>query len=198
MYSLDLLLKFNMNACKEYNFPFLSGIKLGEVGDSPLVESSLYRQLVGSLLYIIHYQPDLAYDVGVLARYIHHPNSIHWNTSKMILHYLQGTKHFRVHYVVGSPLELMGFSYSDWAGDPNDRNTTSSYVFMLSNGHIFCSSKKKHTISLSSAEAEYRGAVNATTQCVWLQGNIRELDAYLIHPLSFGVTIKVQSIFLQI
>ena len=53
-YDLELLFKFNMDECKATKFPFLSGIKLGEVGDSPLVDNSLYRKLVGSLLYITH------------------------------------------------------------------------------------------------------------------------------------------------
>ena len=46
---------------------------------------------------------------------------------------------------------------------------------MLEHGPIFFSSKKQHSISFSSIEAEYRGAVNAATQCVWLQGILGEL-----------------------
>ena len=46
---------------------------------------------------------------------------------------------------------------------------------MLSHGPICWSSKKQHTKSLSSVEVEYRGAVNATTQCVWWQGILGEL-----------------------
>ena len=56
-YVVDLLIKFKMDEFKESKFPFLSGIKLGEVGDSPLVDSSLYRKLVGILLYLNHYRP---------------------------------------------------------------------------------------------------------------------------------------------
>ena len=88
---------------------------------------------------------------------------------------MQGTKHFKVHYVVSSPLELVGFTYSDWDGDPIDRKYTLFYVFMLPHDPIFWSRNKYHTISLSSSKAEYRGAVNVATQCVWLQGIIREL-----------------------
>ena len=88
---------------------------------------------------------------------------------------MQGTKHFVVHYVVGYPLELVGFTDSCWVGDPIDKKYTLDYVFMLAHGPICWYSKKKHTMSLSSAEAEYRGAMNAATQCVWLQGIFREL-----------------------
>ena len=45
---------------------------------------------------------------------------------------------------------------------------------MLDEVPIFWSSKKQHTISLSSGEAEYRVAVNTDTQCVWLQGIIQK------------------------
>ena len=75
-----------------------------------------------------------------------------------------------VHYSASASLQLAGFSYSDLAGDPNDRKSTSGFVFMLAEGTICWYSKKQHTISLSSVEAEYRATVNATTQCVWLQG----------------------------
>ena len=34
-------------------------------------------------------------------------------------------------------------------------------------------------VPFSSFEAEYKGAIKATTQCVWLQGILRELDAEL-------------------
>ena len=45
------------------------------------------------------------------------------------------------------------------------------------------SSNKQHTISLSLAEAKYRGAVNAATQCVWLQGILRELGIAIDSPI---------------
>ena len=88
-----------------------------------------------------------------------------------------------MHYVATSPLELVGLSDCDWDGDPNDKKSTSGYVFMLANGPICWSSKKQHTISLYSVEAEYRGAVNAATQCVWLQGILWELGVAFNSPI---------------
>ena len=143
-----------MDERKESKCPFLSGIKLGEIGDSPLVDCSLYRQLVRSFLYLTHTIPHLAYDFSDVARYMQKPHEIHWKKYKRILQYVQGTRNFGVHYAASSPLELVGFSNYDWASDPNDRKSNSGYVFMISNGPIFCSSKKQHTISLSSAESE--------------------------------------------
>ena len=53
-YASNLLLKINMDECKASKCPFFSSIKLGEVGESLLVDNSLYRQLVRILLYITH------------------------------------------------------------------------------------------------------------------------------------------------
>ena len=61
-YASDLPKKFNMAECKATKSPFLSGIKLFEFGNSPLVDITLYRKLVGNLLYLTHTRPDLSYD----------------------------------------------------------------------------------------------------------------------------------------
>ena len=121
---------------KAYKCPFLSGVKLGDFGSSPLVDNSLYMQLVGSLLYLTHSCLDLAYEVGVISRYMKEPHEIHWKAAKMTLHYVQGTKNFRIHYVASSPLELIRFTDSDWVGDSIDRNSTSGYIFMIAHGPI--------------------------------------------------------------
>ena len=63
---------------------------------------------------------------------------------------------------------------SDWARDSIDRQSTLGYVFMLAEGPISWSIKKQSAIALSSTEAEYRGVVNATNQCLWLQGLLGE------------------------
>ena len=106
---------------------------------------------------------------------------------------MQGTKHFGVHYTIISPLELVGFTDSNWAGDYIDKNSTSCYVFMLSHGPIFYSSNKQHTIPLSPAEVEYIGVVNATTQCVWLQGILGELGFVFDSPTVIWFDKKLKS-----
>ena len=69
-YATEILLNFNMVECKESKCPFLSGVKLGGFGSSPLVDSLLYILLVGSLLYLAHSRTKLDYAVGVVARHM--------------------------------------------------------------------------------------------------------------------------------
>jgi len=102
------------------------------------------------------------------------PDELHWKVVKRILRYVKGTSNFGIFYATDCPLSLIGYIDSDWAGDGTDCKSTSGYVFIFCSGPFFWSRKKKSTISLSTTEAEYRGAVNVATQVVWLQGLLSE------------------------
>ena len=77
-YASDLINNFNMSECKAYKSPLLSSIKMHEFGNSPLVDITLYRQLVGNLLYLTHTRPNLSYAVSAVARHMHQPHELHW------------------------------------------------------------------------------------------------------------------------
>ena len=104
-----------MSDCKPTTTPFLSGIKLENGKDTPLVDCTLYRQLVGSLLYLTHSRPNLSYVVGAVSRYMQEPHELHWNAAKRILRYVQGTITYGIHYAANFSLNLIGFTDSDWA-----------------------------------------------------------------------------------
>eukprot|EP00253_Pinus_taeda_P006194 PITA_06194 len=80
-----------------------------------------------------------------------------------------------------SPL-LVGFTDSDWTGDPDDRKSTAGYVFTLGSGPITWACKKQDAIYLSSAEAEYRGAVEASKEALWLHQILSEFGFQQQHP----------------
>ena len=155
-----------------------------------MVDVTLYKQLVGSLLYLTHTRPDFSYVVSLVATNIHQTHELHWRAAKTILQYVQGTKKFGVHCTASSSLQLARFSDSDWAGDPIDRKSTPGFFFMFSEGPICWSSKKQYTISLSLAEAEYREIINVATQCVWLQGFFQEFGVTIDSPTNIWVENK--------
>jgi hypothetical protein len=76
-YVRDLLDRFHMTNYKSVSTPFLSGIRLEDGGDTPLVDNTLYRHLVGSLLYLTHTHPDISYVVGAVSRYMQEPHDLH-------------------------------------------------------------------------------------------------------------------------
>jgi hypothetical protein len=65
--------------------PFLSRVKLEDGRETPLVDNTLYGQLVGSLLYLMHSKPDLSYAVGAVSRFMQEPHELHWKVAKFIL-----------------------------------------------------------------------------------------------------------------
>eukprot|EP00253_Pinus_taeda_P003370 PITA_03370 len=91
---------------------------------------------------------------------------------------------FGIHYSVEASPLLVGFTDSDWAGDPDDRKSTAGYVFTLGSGPITWACKKQAAISLSSAEAEYRGSIEASKQALWLRQILSELGFQQQHPIT--------------
>jgi hypothetical protein len=87
-YAQDRLERFHMTYCKSSLIPFLSGVKLEDGGETLLVEGTLYRQLVGSLLYLTHSRPNLSYEVGVVSRFMQEFHELHWKYAKRILQYI--------------------------------------------------------------------------------------------------------------
>lgn len=71
---------------------------------------------------------------------------------------------------------LTGFTDSDWAGNIDDRKSTSGFLFNLGSGAISWSSKKQEVVALSTSEAEYIAATLAACQAVWLRRLVADCD----------------------
>ena len=120
-YISNLLFKFNMAECSPVPFPFLSGISLEEGKSTPPMDCTIYRQLIGILLYLTHSRPDICYAMNDVSRYMQQPPDLHWKAAKRILQYIQGSRTYVLHYAADSELELVGYTDSDWAGDSIDQ-----------------------------------------------------------------------------
>jgi hypothetical protein len=77
-----------MTGCKSASTPFLSGVKHEDGGDTPLVDNTLYRRIVGSLVYLTHSRPNLSYAIGAVSRFVQKPHELHWKAAKCILQYV--------------------------------------------------------------------------------------------------------------
>ena len=108
---------------------------------TPPMDCTIYRQLIGSLLYLTHSRPDICYAMNFISRYMQQPHYLHWKVAKRILQYIQGTKTYGIHYAADFELELAGYTDFDWAGDYIHRNSTFRYVFMFDVGPICWSIK---------------------------------------------------------
>ena len=126
--------------------------------DSPeLTDCKLYREMVGSLIYLMTVtRPDISYVVTKLSQFLSKPTKAHLNLAKHVMKYLKGTIHYDLKFKKCANLSLIGYSDSDWASS-NDRFSISGYCFMLNdNGPLISwKTKKQNVVALSSCEAEY-------------------------------------------
>lgn len=91
-----------------------------------------------------------------------------------MLRYLKGTQSFGVFYKKGGGEELTVYTDSDYAGDTDDRRSTSGYAFILSEGAVAWASKKQPVVTLSTTEAEFVAAAFCACQCVWMRRILEE------------------------
>jgi len=78
---------------------------------------------------------------------------------------------------------IKAYCDSDWAACPDTRKSVSGYIVLLGNSPLSWKSKKQETISLSSAEAEYRALRKVAGELVWLSRLLTELTLQLPMPI---------------
>ena len=183
-YALDMLSRYGMTACKPISVPLEQNVKLrADTGDL-LEDPAMYRQMVGSLIYMTITRPDLSYAVGLVSQFMQSPRKPHLDAVRRILRYVKSTVQYGLHFRSFGDLTLFGYTDADWAGSAQDRRSTSGYVFSLGSAAVTWSSKKQPTVALSSTEAEYRGAALAACESVWLCSLLADLGQHVSGPIS--------------
>lgn len=128
-----------------------------------------YREAIGSLLYAAQVtRPDINFSVILLSRFCENPKWAHWMAAKRIMRYLKATSDWKLTYGPNCT-EIVGYCDSDYAGDIDDRKSTSGYVF-IKNGAALCwQTKKQKIVAQSTAEAEFTSLAFAAKEAIWLQ-----------------------------
>ena len=120
-----------------------------------------YRGLVGSLLYLTMVtRPDICFAVKELSRMLDTPGQQAWEAAQHLLEYVHNTPHYSIRYTRPENTDqltvtglLQGYSDADWAGQVDDRRSTSGYVFFMAGGPVSWQSKTQKSVALSTAEA---------------------------------------------
>ncbi|GJS26288.1 ribonuclease H-like domain-containing protein [Tanacetum coccineum] len=134
---------------------------------------------LGSLQYLTFTRLDISYTVYKVCLYMPDPREPHFSALKRILHYVRGTLDYGLQLLSSSTTDLVAYFDADWAGCPTTRRLTSRYCVFLGNNLLSWSSKRKPTLSRSSAEAEYRGVANAVAETCSLRNLLHELHTLL-------------------
>jgi hypothetical protein len=100
------------------------------------IDPSLYRSMIGSLLYLTASRPDIAFIVGVYARFQATSKESHLTAVKRIIRYVNDTLLYGIWYSRETNLVVVGYSDADWAGNADDRNSTSGGCFYVGNNLV--------------------------------------------------------------
>ena len=175
------------NSFKQYNFeqlppskvPVHPSIKLqsNSPGDPEFKDQKLYQSVVGTFLYAAQAtRPDISFAVGRVSRFLSAPHQSHWEAVQLIARYLKHTASYTMVYDgEGKNVELVGYADADWASDMDTRRSTTGYVFMLGGCTVSWRSRRQPSVALSTTEAEYMAACEATTEAMWLRGFLSDL-----------------------
>ncbi|GKC38531.1 ribonuclease H-like domain-containing protein [Tanacetum coccineum] len=188
-YAVEILERAHMANCNPCRTPVDTESKLGNDGD-PVSDPTLYRSLAGSLQYLTFTRPDISYAVQQVCLHMHDPREPHFSALKRILRYVRGTLDYGLQLFSSSTTSLVAYSNADWVGCPTTRRSTSGYCVFLGNNLLSWSAKRQPTLSRSSAEAEYRGVVNAVVETCWLRNLLRVLHT----PLSSATLVYCDNV----
>ena len=100
------------------------------------VDSTMYRQLIGSLLSLVHTRPDICFAVSALSQFMTDPRHVRWVATKHVLRYLHGTIGYGLRYTSVGGVRLFGYTDSDWVDSAMDRKSTSGYCFSMGSAMI--------------------------------------------------------------
>eukprot|EP00253_Pinus_taeda_P002809 PITA_02809 len=177
-YPAEVLQRFGMQDCKPVLTPMEQNLKLSKFEGGEKVDSTTYRQLIGSLIYLTNTRPNLSYAVNILSRFMQEPQDSHWNAAKRVLRYIQGTKDFGLPYTKTKNFVLGGYSNANISGSIDDRASTLGYLMNMGSASVSWSCKKQAIVATSLAEAEYISAWEAACEIVWFVPNFAGLGHF--------------------
>jgi hypothetical protein len=159
-YTVEILNRFDMLEAK---------LKLLVDTSSDLIDATLYKQIIGSLMYLTNTRPDICFAMNTLSQFLVEPKRVHLVAAKHVMRYLKGMIDYGLSYDGDHNFTLSGYTDLDWARSIADRKSTSGCCFSLGSAMISWKSRKQSSIALSTAEAEFIATCSASCEAIWLQ-----------------------------
>ena len=151
-----------------------------------------YLAAVGALMYLATTtRPDIAYSVGVLARFNSNPGWVHWLAVKHLMGYIRGTLDHSLTYSPDPSCSepFLTYSDADHGGCKDSGRSTGGYVVKIGSGAVSWCSKLQTVVALSTTEAEYIAAVQAGKEIKWMRNLMLEIGL----PCSIPSTLLIDN-----
>ena len=174
---MDMLSKYGMADCKPISMPLDVNAKLSAEKGDVVEDVTMYRKIVGSLIYLTITRPDLSYSVGLESQFMQLPRKPHLDAVRRTLRYVRATLDHALFYAADAPLALYGYTDADWAGSIADRRSTSGFMFSFgsaavtwsSNLRLLCRAQRLSTGVQQLRRVRLLGYAHylATWECRW-------------------------------
>ncbi|GKE23331.1 putative ribonuclease H-like domain-containing protein [Tanacetum coccineum] len=171
-YVYDILKKFGFTTVKTASTPMETHKSLSTNAAEPDVDVHLYRSMIGTLMYLTSSRPDIMFAVCACSRFQVTPKVSHMHAVKRIFRYLKGKPTLGLWYPKDSPMDLIAYSDSDYAGASIDRKSTTGGCQFLGSRLVSWQCKKQTIVANSTTEAEYIAASHCCGQVLWLQNQL--------------------------
>lgn len=112
-YVNEVLGRFNIQDSKAAITPTTMGLKLSKEDNNKDFDPSVYKSIVGSLMYLTPTRLDIMHAVSLISRFMEMPKETHWQAAKRILRYVKGKKGYGIFYTVSEYSDLVGYTDSD-------------------------------------------------------------------------------------
>nr|XP_016437170.1 PREDICTED: uncharacterized mitochondrial protein AtMg00810-like [Nicotiana tabacum] len=182
-FTTDILKEYDCLGYSAVSSPLESSIKLRAEEGTLLSDPSYYRKLVGKLNFLTNTRLDIAYSVQYLSQFMQAPREPHLKAAIHVLRYLKNDPTLGIFLSNDPSYKVTAYCDSNWAACPDSRRSVSGYLVLFGGSPISWKSKKQTTVSLSSAETEYRSLRKVVGELVWVQRLLEELTVPCTDPI---------------
>jgi hypothetical protein len=154
---------------KEVPTPITEATRLSPDPEGEPVDQTLYRSMIGSLMYLTASRPDIMYATCLCSRYQANPTVTHFKAVRRIMSYLKGTAFLGLWYPCDDDFSFTAYSDADYGGDKKDYKSTSGGCQFFGSRLVTWQCKKQNAVSQSTCESEYISAAACCSQVIWIQ-----------------------------
>jgi len=125
-----------MMGCKLISIPLEQNVKLSADEGNLVEDTTMYRRILGSLIYMTIIRLDLSYVIGVVSQFMQTPRKPHLDVLRCILRYIKHTLQCGIFYEAKSQLQVPGYTNTNWVSNVLNRRSTNGFMFSFGSGVV--------------------------------------------------------------